>query len=180
MLRKGAGEITANNSQHEQPARAVLSAYWRHELWPFLKHHLNQEFSHWDGRLDHCDYSYHVIVANFGIPAGNDCAAARRARAATDLTKPASAPSHSHDSSGNDAPSLVSNPLHRRKPVPTAKVDPGLRRESAEGTSSCINWMNLCTSRLLNHSCVIPGRPVRGGPETMNTGQAIDFSGPCS
>jgi hypothetical protein len=24
--------------------------------------------------------------------------------------------------------------------VPTAKVDPGLRRESAEGTSSCINW----------------------------------------
>jgi hypothetical protein len=30
-------------------------------------------------------------------------------------------------------------PLHRRKPVPTAKVDPGLRRESAEGTSSCIN-----------------------------------------
>ena len=24
-------------------------------------------------------------------------------------------------------------------PVPTAKVDPGLRRESAEGTSSCIN-----------------------------------------
>ena len=38
-------------------------------------------------------------------------------------------------------------PLHRRKPVPRAKVDPGplfparggLRRESAEGTSSCIN-----------------------------------------
>jgi hypothetical protein len=30
-------------------------------------------------------------------------------------------------------------PLHRRKPVPTAKVDPGLRRESAEGTSNCIN-----------------------------------------
>ena len=38
-------------------------------------------------------------------------------------------------------------PLHRRKPVPTAKVDPGplfpargrLRRESAEGTSSRIN-----------------------------------------
>jgi len=53
--------------------------------------------------------------------------------------KTASAPSHSHDSSGNDAPSLISNPLHRRKPVPTAKVDPGLRRESAEGTSSCIN-----------------------------------------
>src|SRR5580700_8973192 len=61
--------------------------------------------------------------------------------------KTASAPSHSHESSGNDAPSLISNPLHRRKPVPTAKVDPGplfpargrLRRESAEGTSSCIN-----------------------------------------
>src|ERR1700730_14844907 len=53
--------------------------------------------------------------------------------------KTASAPSYSHDSSGNDAPSLVSNPLHRRKPVPTAKVDPGLRRESVEGTSSCIN-----------------------------------------
>ena len=50
-----------------------------------------------------------------------------------------SAPNHSHDSSGNDAPSLISNPLHRRKPVPTAKVDPGLRRESAEGTLSCIN-----------------------------------------
>ena len=38
-------------------------------------------------------------------------------------------------------------PLHRRKPVAAAKVDPGplfpdrgrLRRESAEGTSSCIN-----------------------------------------
>jgi hypothetical protein len=30
-------------------------------------------------------------------------------------------------------------PLHRQKPVPAAKVDPGLRRESAEGTSSCIN-----------------------------------------
>ena len=27
-------------------------------------------------------------------------------------------------------------PLHPRKPVPTAKVDPGLRRESAEGMSS--------------------------------------------
>jgi hypothetical protein len=41
---------------------------------------------------------------------------------------------------GNAASSsLISNPLHRRKPVPTAKVDPGLRRESAEGTSSCIN-----------------------------------------
>src|SRR5689334_6828102 len=36
-------------------------------------------------------------------------------------------------------------PLHRRKPVPTAKMDPGLRRKSAEETSSCINWMNLCT-----------------------------------
>src|ERR1700730_4706186 len=55
--------------------------------------------------------------------------------------KTASAPRHSHDSSGNAAPSLISNPLHRRKPVPTAKVDPGplfpargrLRRESAEG-----------------------------------------------
>jgi hypothetical protein len=30
-------------------------------------------------------------------------------------------------------------PLHRRKPMPTAKVDPGLRREGAEGTSNCIN-----------------------------------------
>jgi hypothetical protein len=27
-------------------------------------------------------------------------------------------------------------PLHRRKPVPTAKVDPGLRRESEAGVSS--------------------------------------------
>jgi hypothetical protein len=26
--------------------------------------------------------------------------------------------------------------------VPTVKVDPGLRRESAEGTSSCINWLH--------------------------------------
>src|SRR3984893_4247597 len=46
-----------------------------------------------------------------------------------------------------DAPSLVSNPLHRRKPVPTAKVDPGLRRESAEGASSWINCLDLNTKR---------------------------------
>jgi hypothetical protein len=54
--------------------------------------------------------------------------------------KTASAQSHSHDSSGNGAPSLIPIPLHRRQPVPTAKVDPGplfpargrLRRESAE------------------------------------------------
>jgi len=30
-------------------------------------------------------------------------------------------------------------PLHPRKPVPMSKVDPGLRRESAQGTSSWIN-----------------------------------------
>jgi hypothetical protein len=46
-----------------------------------------------------------------------------------------SAQSHSYHSSGNGAPSLIPIPLHRRKPVPTAKVDPGLRRESAERTS---------------------------------------------
>jgi hypothetical protein len=57
-------------------------------------------------------------------------------RARSAATRPLPKPSHT--------PSLTSNPLHRRKPVPTAKVDPGLRRESAEGTSSCINRMNLC------------------------------------
>jgi hypothetical protein len=47
-----------------------------------------------------------------------------------------SAKNHSHDSSGRDAPLPIPIPLHRRKPVPTAKVDPGLRRESEAGVSS--------------------------------------------
>ena len=68
-------------------------------------------------------------------PAGKNLA--RDIEAAALAEGASSAPNHSHDSSGNGAPSLISIPLHRRKPVPTAKVDPGLRRESAEETSSC-------------------------------------------
>jgi L-asparaginase len=37
------------------------------------------------------------------------------------------------------APATMRIPLYRRKPVPTAKVDPGLRRESEAGVSSGIN-----------------------------------------
>jgi hypothetical protein len=46
--------------------------------------------------------------------------------------------SHSHASPGDEAPRSI--PLHRRKPVPTAEVDPGFRRESEEG--DLLNHLN--------------------------------------
>jgi hypothetical protein len=46
--------------------------------------------------------------------------------------------SHSHHSPGDEAPRSI--PLHRRKPVPTAEVDPGFRREGEEG--DLLNHLN--------------------------------------
>src|ERR1700736_3602501 len=40
--------------------------------------------------------------------------------------------------------------------------------------------MNLCTSRLLKTRVSFRDGPSGAGPETMNTGKSIDFSGPCS
>ena len=43
-------------------------------------------------------------------------------------------------------PIAHTNPATPAKAGARGKVDPGLRRESADGTSSCIKRMNLCTT----------------------------------
>jgi hypothetical protein len=46
------------------------------------------------------------------------------------------------------------NPLHRRKPVPTAKVDPGVRRESADGTKRA--WLGTARPARVNYTLSTP------------------------
>jgi hypothetical protein len=58
--------------------------------------------------------------------------------------KPAasSVSTHSQDSSGDGVPTLTSKiPSHRRRPVPMAQMDPGLRREDEEGDAA-VNRLN--------------------------------------
>ena len=93
----------------------------------------------------------------------------------------ASAPSHSHDSSDNDAPSLISNSLRRRKPVPTAKSSrevphgPPLSHHRAYGsrtTAVSLRVQRRMADREIDQFLLFEPSDVHGNLRLRRVGQA--------
>jgi hypothetical protein len=96
-----------------------------------------------DVRRDNLEYGTVVDrpsrrIAKFRIVDGLNLDPAGTQIDDTAIGRHPSVQSHSHDSPGDEAPPSI--PLHRQKPVPTAEVDPGFRRESEEGV--LVNHLN--------------------------------------